>query len=344
MPRCFRIFILIIRRLAIFITTKVLLFLLPLPFFPNVSIILAKFVGILTLALKQFKVSLPTPNFLSFIPLFMRKSDPAPQMKSVSTEPTISIGEKIRIWRQRYLVEARGTTASAEVVPSRKSRKNIEHIEFETSAKGINKTVGESTEALQQVYHLISEMALIVSKIHLPLAHDDVHTSSPEHDRHIKDEEYARLSAEKQVYEKSKAAQFNAPPTPPKDKSRPLTPLPKSPDDGETSPKSSSTVSTVFIGPSSGEVSHLIVLLWLKVFTVPAPSVPHPKHLANRWSGGLFDPYADLGDMNVNSPHAVKSKDEHKAFVKGRNVKEGMDGDKIAASAKWFQLPSFPSK
>jgi len=66
--------------------------------------------------------------------------------------------------------------------------------------------------------------------------------------------------------------------------------------------------------------------------------------MANRWSGGLFDPYNDLGEMNVNSPHTVKSKDEHKAFVKGRNVKEGMDGDKIAASAKWFQLPPFPPK
>ena len=49
----------------------------------------------------------------------------------------------------------------------------------------------------------------------------------------------------------------------------------------------------------------------------------------------------NLGTMNVNSPHTVKSKDEHKAFVEGRNVKEGMDGDKIAVSAKWFQLPSF---
>lgn len=66
--------------------------------------------------------------------------------------------------------------------------------------------------------------------------------------------------------------------------------------------------------------------------------------MANRWSGGLFDPYADLGDMDVNSPHTVKSKDEYAVFVMGRTVKEGMDGDKIAANAKWFQNPSFPSK
>jgi len=70
----------------------------------------------------------------------------------------------------------------------------------------------------------------------------------------------------------------------------------------------------------------------------------HPKHTAKQLSRGLFDPYDDLEEMNVNSPHTVKSKDEHMAFVKGRNLKAGMDGDKIAASAKWFQHPPFPQK
>lgn len=97
-------------------------------------------------------------------------------------------------------------------------------------------------------------------KIHISLPQDIVPLSSEGHDRQIKDEEYARLSAEKQVYEKSKVSQFNAPPTPPKDKPRSPTPHPKSPDDEKTSPKELSTVSAVFIGPSSGEVSHLIVL------------------------------------------------------------------------------------
>src|SRR5208282_3241115 len=162
-----------------------------------------KFGDICLLALNQLKVNL---SFLSFISLFMGKSDPPSQMKSVTTEPTISIGEKIRTWSQRHLIETRGRTARMEVAAPRKSRKNIEHVEFEAPTQGINKIVGESVEALQQVYRSISKMGLSLFKIHLPLPDDDVHTSSAEHDCHIKDEEYALLSAEKQVYEKSKAA------------------------------------------------------------------------------------------------------------------------------------------
>jgi hypothetical protein len=97
-------------------------------------------------------------------------------------------------------------------------------------------------------------------KIHISLPQDIVHLSSEEYDCQINDEEYARLSAEKQVYEKSKLSQFNVPPTPPKDKPRPPTPPPKSPDNANTSPKESSKLPAVLIGPSSGEVSHLIVL------------------------------------------------------------------------------------
>lgn len=66
--------------------------------------------------------------------------------------------------------------------------------------------------------------------------------------------------------------------------------------------------------------------------------------MATRCSGGLFDLYADLGDMNVNSSQMVKSKDEYKVSVKGRTIEEAMDSDKIAANVKWFQHPSFPPK
>jgi len=66
--------------------------------------------------------------------------------------------------------------------------------------------------------------------------------------------------------------------------------------------------------------------------------------VVNGWNDVLFDPYAELGDLNVSSPHTMKSKDEHTAFVEGRDIEEGMDGDKIAVSAKWFQLPSFSEK
>lgn len=157
MPRRIRIFILIIRRLAVFIVTKVLLFLLSLPIIPYVSLILAKFTGV-PLALKQLKVILRPLIFLSFIPLFIRKRDRAPQMKPVTAEPKISIGERIRTWRQRYSVEARRLTARPEVVPPGKSRKKIEHVECEAPSQEINKIVCESLEALEPVYHLISEM------------------------------------------------------------------------------------------------------------------------------------------------------------------------------------------
>ena len=159
MPRRIRIFILILVRFAFVIANKVLLFLLPLPFFPNVSVALAKFVGIPPLTLNQLKFNLPIPNLLSFIPSFMRKSDKTPQMKPVITEPTISIGEKIRTWRQRHLIEARGITARMEVVPQVKSRKKIENVEFEAPIQGINKIVCESIEALQQVSTSTSEMS-----------------------------------------------------------------------------------------------------------------------------------------------------------------------------------------
>lgn len=157
MPRRIRIVILIVCRLAFFIVTKVLLFLLSLPFIRYVSLILAKFARI-PLALKQLKAILQTVIFLSFTPLFIRKRDEAPQMKSATTEPKISIGERIRTWRQRYSVEARNLTARLEVVQPRKSRKRIEHVEFEAPSQEINKIVCEPLEALEPVYHLISEM------------------------------------------------------------------------------------------------------------------------------------------------------------------------------------------
>ena len=161
MPRCIRIFILIIRRLAFFIATKVLLFLLPLPFFPNVSIVLAKFFGIPPLALKQPKVNLPAPSFRSFINLFIRKRERPPQMKSVPTEPTTFIGEKIRTWRKRYLTEARGMTTRQEVAPQSKSSEKIGHVESEAPSQDISKIVYASMETLEQVYHSIYDMELI---------------------------------------------------------------------------------------------------------------------------------------------------------------------------------------
>ena len=88
----------------------------------------------------------------------MRKGDKTPQMKPVTTEHTISIGDKIRTWRQRHLIETRGMTARMEVVPPAKPKKRVENVEFETPIQGINKILGESMETFQQVSGLISEI------------------------------------------------------------------------------------------------------------------------------------------------------------------------------------------
>jgi hypothetical protein len=158
MPRCTSIVIFIIRRIFFFLAKRFLLFVLPLPFFPNVTAVLAKLFGINPLELKQ--VNIPTPKLKSFIPtslipkFMMAKHDQVSQMKPIPTDPTISLGEKIRTWRQRQIVNERIMAPARIGIPTdsrRAPRKKIDQVDFESSVEGMDKIITDSMGTIQQV-------------------------------------------------------------------------------------------------------------------------------------------------------------------------------------------------
>src|SRR5271154_5617125 len=99
MPR----FLLLVKRIIQFIARQILLFILPIPLFSNLSAVLARSVGIDLLSLKPLfkpiQIQSITTNLTRFVPTFLM---PKPiQTKAIPVEPTLSLGEKIRTWRQR---------------------------------------------------------------------------------------------------------------------------------------------------------------------------------------------------------------------------------------------------
>ena len=159
MLQCIQNFVLAIRRFAFFVAANVLFHLLPLPLFPNVSVLLAKSVGIDPLVLNPVNLQLPRFNLSFLLSPFMFKQNEDKPIKKSTAEATISLGEKIRTWRQRNLIEAKGVTPPIDVVPpSKNSRKPIEQVEFEAPIQALTRTVSDSMEALHQVRPSMAEM------------------------------------------------------------------------------------------------------------------------------------------------------------------------------------------
>lgn len=90
----------------------------------------------------------------------LRKHDKVSPVKPIPTDPTISLGEKIRTWRQRQIVNDRVPSARIEIsADSRRApRKTIDQVDFETPIQRMDRVVSASVGNLQQVRFLIVEM------------------------------------------------------------------------------------------------------------------------------------------------------------------------------------------
>lgn len=153
----------IVNHLLLLIARKILSFLLPIPFFSNVSVVLATLVGINPLTLKPPSIKLPPilTQFLTskLIPDFLRPSKPP--LQALQSE-TIELGEKIRTWRQRDILTAAerkfaDDIASLSGLPMDRAKKtgerpNIQKIEFGGTAENeMTKVLADSIEALHHV-------------------------------------------------------------------------------------------------------------------------------------------------------------------------------------------------
>jgi hypothetical protein len=161
MPRNFLTSLLtIVRRFLLFIARKVLSFLLPIPFFPSVTSVLATLVGINPLTLEPPSVKIPTvlqkllPT--SFVSAFLKPAKP--QFKALRSD-TIELGEKVRTWRQRHLAtetERKVAHEVAELTDRAKkivTRQNIQDLDFGGSIqKEMAKVIDDSVGALEHVY------------------------------------------------------------------------------------------------------------------------------------------------------------------------------------------------
>ena len=179
MPRT-STFTLMICRIAFIIVRNVLKFLLPIPFFPNTSIVLATLVGLNPLELKplefptKFISQLPSPFHTVISKLRGRHDQLAHFNPNTTPDSTMDLVEKVRTWRQRQLAMARLSTARLEAfgdapppLPS-PMRTRIDQVDFETPIQGMTRVIDESVGDVQQVISI--ERRLIVDAPLIPLS------------------------------------------------------------------------------------------------------------------------------------------------------------------------------
>jgi hypothetical protein len=139
-----------IERIALLFIRTVLQFLLPLPFFPTVSLVLAKAVGIDTVAFQTPSPasinSLPRVSVIPATPRLFPFDSPRPAAKvpilqpldSTRDDTTIPLGEKVRTWRQKNILAQ--ATARALRPPTLEEsgvkRKRIDEVDFGTTIEG----------------------------------------------------------------------------------------------------------------------------------------------------------------------------------------------------------------
>lgn len=262
--------VLIIRQLTIFALRKLVQILLPIPLFPEVSKTLAKLVGVNPLSLK------PVPKFPKFPtsgPLSSAISNVMHKADLTNVHPLPEAYQQVSAWTQRHLLAASIHTRPRPAPepepepeeesprpspPPKSPRKKVKDIDFEAPIKALDSL---SHDAVDEITHSMPPVSIIpplppvFRKKTPPPPPPENH---PEHDEPT-DAAYARLSAEKQVYEQSQQ-------TSPKHPSNPPTPPPKPP---IASPKSTSTESSLYLGPTAGEVFSPPVLI------TSLPSFPH---------------------------------------------------------------------
>jgi hypothetical protein len=272
--------VIVLRYLTIVLLRKLAKLLLPIPLFPRLSNILAKFVGLKTTTSTPVrpKPSNPEP----------RQPEPAAMHKTGLAHRSVA-EERLKTWRQRNLLELSIHAREAETVddaapgrgssPSRTTvrtpRMRVDHVEFESHVENMGVRSNDANDTVFGVppttnSELPSRVLPIPPSIVLPRTRGIPQTTSSEiHDKEdpssTTDAAFSRLSAERQVYEQSKEHEHHdQPPTPPPISHHP-TPPPKSPTSpskspsmDDTSPKSTSADSSFYLGPMSGEVSPLL--------------------------------------------------------------------------------------
>lgn len=152
------------RHLFLLIARKVLSFLLPIPFFPAVSGVLANLVGLDPLTFTQPSFRLPpalTKLFpANLVPRFLRPSKPP--FKALDSG-TIELNEKIHTWRQRDFVTGVERKVAEEIAQlpglsmldkgkKTPARQNIQNVEFERAVhKEATTIAAPRTEEIEQV-------------------------------------------------------------------------------------------------------------------------------------------------------------------------------------------------
>lgn len=161
-PTLFRLLFALIHALSLFTARKILSFLLPIPFFPAVSSVLADLIGIDPITLKPHSVKLPPvlQNRLpaNLIPGFLSPAKtPLQALQSETIEPS----EKIRTWRQRDILTTGEQKTADEIThllglsmdQGKKTveRPNIQTVDFGRSLeKEVTKAI-DIVEALEPV-------------------------------------------------------------------------------------------------------------------------------------------------------------------------------------------------
>ena len=204
----FRPLLALIQTLFLSIARGAVSFLLPIPFFPAVSSVLANLVGIDPKTLKPNSLKLP-PVLQKFAPtnlipaLLNPEKAQAPPLQSVTIEP----GQKNRAWRQltaeRKITDEGAHLPGLSMDQGKKTleRPNIQTVDFGGSPEKEATKVVDTVDALQPVSSsLLTLTGLFDSsdaKARLPPP--AMNLTPTQRDGHRKDEAYAKLSAETQV-------------------------------------------------------------------------------------------------------------------------------------------------
>ena len=153
----------VIHRIALFMARQLLKFLLPIPLFPNTSLVLAVYVGLSSVNLNP--ASLPV-RLYSHLPGPLRKiiskivGTPNTQVQpDYGTEnSSMDLSEKISTWRQHDLEAAKleageidGSRRHALAKPQAPKHTRIDQVDFEMPIQGIDKMIAGSVQDLEHV-------------------------------------------------------------------------------------------------------------------------------------------------------------------------------------------------
>lgn len=142
--------LLLIQHIALIFVQKLLQFILPLPFLPAVTGVLAKLVGIDSRAFQPItfpKMALPHISIIPASPRILPIAPPVletflPKLKKsvevTKDDVTIPLGEKIQTWRQNHML-AQATSQQKPLISLEDftsiGRKRIDHVDFGEEVK-----------------------------------------------------------------------------------------------------------------------------------------------------------------------------------------------------------------